>query len=133
VPSYTPLLGIDIASAQSAETELTLDRSYEHGVVILEGECAVNGEPLAQDTLLYAPPGVDRIVLRSAGRARALLVGGVPFGEPVILWWNFVARTQDEIVRATNDWNEHRRFGEVEGFDGPRLVAPDVSLLKLRT
>jgi redox-sensitive bicupin YhaK (pirin superfamily) len=133
VPSYTPLLGIDIASAQAAETELPLDPIYEHGVVILDGECSVNGEPLPQDTLLYAPPGVDRIVLRSAGRARALLVGGVPFGEPVILWWNFVARTQDEIVRATNDWNEHRRFGEVEGFDGPRLVAPDVSLLKLRT
>ena len=133
VPSYTPLLGIDLASAQAAETELPLDRSYEHGVVILEGECTVDGEPLPRDTLLYAAPGIDRIVLRSNGRARALLVGGAPFGEPIILWWNFVARTQDEIVRATNDWNAHRRFGEVEGFDGPRLVAPDVSLLKLRT
>jgi redox-sensitive bicupin YhaK (pirin superfamily) len=133
VPAFTPLLGVDIASSGPAAIDLSLDPSFEHGLVVLEGECTVDGEALPADTLLYAAPGRSSIRLASAGPSRALLIGGVPFGEPIILWWNFVARTQDEIVQATRDWNERRRFGEVEGFDGPRLTAPDVSTLKLRT
>ena len=132
VPSYTALLGMDLASDGPAQLELPLEPAFEHGVVVLEGECAVDGEPLEADTLLYAAPGRSSLHLRSSGPARVLLVGGTPFGEPIVLWWNFVARTQDEIVRATHDWNERRRFGEVVGYDGPRLVAPDVSALKLR-
>jgi len=133
VPSFTPLLGIDLASDGAAELELPLAPSFEHGVVVLDGDCSVDGEPLPADTLLYAAPGATSLRLRSAGPARVLLVGGAPFGEPIILWWNFVARTQDEIVRATHDWNERRRFGEVLGYDGPRLTAPDVTMLKLRS
>jgi redox-sensitive bicupin YhaK (pirin superfamily) len=133
VPAFTPLLGVDLASDGPAELELPVDPSFEHGVLVLEGDCTVDGEPLPADTLAYAAPGRASLALGSSGAARVLFVGGAPFGEPIVLWWNFVARTQDEIVRATHDWNERRRFGEVEGFDGPRLVAPDVTTLKLRT
>jgi len=45
------------------------------------------------------------------------------------MWWNFVARTPDEIRQARDDWEAHRRFGEVEAYNGPRLRAPE--LIKL--
>ncbi len=55
---------------------------------------------------------------------RALLLGGAPFGETVLMWWNFVARTTEEIVAAREDWEAGRRFGEVQAYNGPRLGAP---------
>jgi hypothetical protein len=55
---------------------------------------------------------------------RALLLGGAPFGETILMWWNFVARTTDEIVAAREDWEAGRRFGEVRAYEGPRLDAP---------
>ena len=61
-----------------------------------------------------------------------LLVGGAPFGEEILVWWNFVARTREEIAAATLDWNAGRHFGPVHGSPAPRLIAPDVAGLNLR-
>ena len=55
-----------------------------------------------------------------------MLVGGPPFPESVLMWWNFVARTPQEIADARTDWEEHRRFGEVTGYSGLRLAAPSL-------
>ena len=52
---------------------------------------------------------------------RLLLIGGPPFPETILMWWNFVARTADEIAAARADWEERRRFGEVTAYAGPRL------------
>ena len=52
---------------------------------------------------------------------RGLLIGGAPFGETVLMWWNFVARTTEEIVAAREDWQAGRRFGEVRAYAGPRV------------
>ncbi|GEC10729.1 hypothetical protein SSP24_83840 [Streptomyces spinoverrucosus] len=41
------------------------------------------------------------------------------------MWWNFIGRTHDDIVRAREAWqSESDRFGRVEGYDGDRLPAP---------
>jgi hypothetical protein len=63
---------------------------------------------------------------------RVLLIGGVPFGEDILVWWNFVARTRGEMAEATRDWNQGR-FGAVLGSPSPPLVAPEVAGLKLRS
>jgi len=46
-----------------------------------------------------------------------------------VMWWNFVARTPEEIAQARLDWEERRGFGEVRGYDGPRLSAPELTRL----
>jgi hypothetical protein len=53
-----------------------------------------------------------------------LLIGGLPFPETILMWWNFVARTPEEIEHARSDWQSHQRFGEVKAYRGPRLDAP---------
>jgi hypothetical protein len=40
------------------------------------------------------------------------------------MWWNFVARTRQEIEEAREDWEQRRRFGEVKAYRGARLEAP---------
>jgi hypothetical protein len=57
-------------------------------------------------------------------RARFMLLGGAPFDETILMWWNFVARTTEEIVAAREDWQAGRRFGVVSAYDGPRIEAP---------
>ena len=54
------------------------------------------------------------------------MVGGTPFTETVLMWWNFVARTPEEIRAAREDWQAGRRFGDVPRYRGPRLDAPEV-------
>ena len=56
----------------------------------------------------------DEIELAAAGRTRALLLGGIPFEEPILMWWNFVGRTREEFELAYQDWIENGdRFGDV--------------------
>ena len=56
------------------------------------------------------------------------LLGGEPLREDVLLWWNFVARSTEEMQAARADWEAHSpRFGEVTGYDGPRLLAPELN------
>ena len=66
------------------------------------------------------------MTLASRDGARVLLVGGEPFPETILMWWNFVARTPDEIRAARDDWEAHRRFGDVTAYNGPRLSAPEL-------
>jgi hypothetical protein len=55
-----------------------------------------------------------------------LLIGGEAFEQPVLMWWNFVARTHEELVRAREDWEHHTRFGEVNAYRGLRMAAPEM-------
>ncbi len=121
---FTPLVGLDLACEAAADTELPLEPSFEHAVLCLHGAVEVEGERIQPDTLLYLGQRRDRLRLRSDGPARALLIGGEPLQEDLLMWWNFVARTPEEIQRATDDWNAGRHFPEVPGTALARIPAP---------
>ena len=129
---YTPLVGLDLVTRGSAKATLPLDASFEHGVLTLEGTPTVNGEVLEPGVLLYLGPGRASLGLTSSSASRLLLIGGLPFGEEILLWWNFVARTPAEMEAATNDWIAGRRFGQVHGARGKPLVAPELKTLHLK-
>ena len=42
------------------------------------------------------------------------------------MWWNFIGRTHDEIAEARRDWRQGDHFGDVHGYDGHRLAAPEL-------
>ncbi|MDE3065872.1 MAG: pirin family protein, partial [Acidobacteriota bacterium] len=53
-------------------------------------------------------------VVLPRGRARLMLLGGLPFPEEILMWWNFVARRREELESARTSWEEpDGRFGEV--------------------
>ena len=68
---------------------------------------------------LHCLLGATEHCFTSRAGGRLLLVGGPPFPEKILMWWNFVARTPQEIADARTDWEERRRFGEVTGYSGP--------------
>ncbi len=133
VEVFLPLLGVDIALQRATTLEVPLDPVFEHAALVLEGEVSIAGESAGPGMLVYLGSARDAVSLHCTAPARMVLIGGAPFGEDILLWWNFVARTQQELADAVHDWNHGTRFGEVHGSPSRRLVAPDVAQLKLRT
>ena len=123
---YSGIVGADLAVHVGQTLEVGVDAQSEHALVVLQGDVALEGEGLTSQQLHYLGQGRGSIALRSRSGARVLLIGGPPFPEKVLMWWNFVARTPDEIAAARADWVGHRRFGEVRAYRGPRLDAPEL-------
>ena len=121
----TPLVGAELAV--HAAGPVPVDPAFEHGVVALDGPVAVGDEVLEPGRLAYLAPGRDELPVSPVdGPARAFLVGGAPFGAAPLMWWNFVARSWDEIDDARLDWNgaSTDRFGD-PGSPLDRIPAPD--------
>ena len=121
---FSPLLGVDIAVHEAASLELPLDPSFEHATLLLKGDAEIDGQPIDSMSLWYLGTSRSSVEFKSSGGCHVLLIGGLPFPEKILMWWNFVARTAEEIAQARSDWQRHQRFGEVSAYNGPRLDAP---------
>lgn len=135
---HSPLLGADLLVEAGAVVELALDPAYEHAVLVLDGAGEVDGTTLAGSGAGSAPLlhlGTGRSSLRLASRdgARLLLLGGEPFTDDLVMWWNFVGRDHDEIVRAREEWETEgqERFGTVPGHGAERIPAPPLPGVRL--
>jgi redox-sensitive bicupin YhaK (pirin superfamily) len=127
VRTYTPLLGAELVLAPRASLVLDVDAEFEHGLLVDQGAVTFAGTALKQAELGYLEPGDTALTLTNDTDepARVILLGGPPFGEEIVMWWNFVGRTHEDIARARADWEAHsERFGRVEGYPGDRIPAP---------
>jgi quercetin 2,3-dioxygenase len=121
---YSDIIGADLAVHSGAELTLPLNSSHEHALLLLAGDAEIEGGTLDERNLYYLGTARSEIRVGSCTGARLLLIGGPPFPESILMWWNFVARTPDEITEARTAWEERRGFGEVKAYQGPRLSAP---------
>jgi len=121
---FSPVLGADITVHPSASMELPLDHSFEHAVLLMTGDVEIDGQSIDSTGLWYLGTGRSSVEFKSRNGCRVVLLGGPPFQETILMWWNFVARTPEEIAQARSDWQRHERFGEVTAYQGPRLDAP---------
>ena len=109
----SPIVGLDLA-LRAGTTALPLAPEFEHVLVVLDGLAAVDDRPVSPGQSAYLGAGRDEVVLQAPDDARVLLLGGTPFEEPLLMWWNFVARTREEIVEAQRQWAaQDDRFGRV--------------------
>ena len=125
VAVHTELLGVDLTAKESTTTRIKLNPKFEYGFMALDGAAVVNGHELTEDNMVVLEPGVAEIEIQLHKGSRILLLGGEPFESPILLWWNFVGRTQEELCQARDHWIEqHERFGSIADYPGPRLEAP---------
>ncbi|WP_107420039.1 pirin family protein, partial [Streptomyces carpinensis] len=127
VSTFTPLLGAELSVEPGATVTVDVDAEFEHGLLVDTGDVRLNGAALKPAELGYVAPGHTVLTLVNEGplTARLVLLGGPPFGEEIVMWWNFIGRTHDDIVRAREAWqNASDRFGQVVGYQGDRLPAP---------
>ncbi|MFJ5860652.1 pirin family protein [Pseudarthrobacter sp. NPDC092439] len=142
---YTPIVGADIACGGPAV--LPLDPAFEHGILVLDGGLAVDGHDLGPGPLGYLGTGRSELAVTAEPGTRFLLIGGEPFREELLMWWNFVGRTHDEVAAARADWEAQAelpdtaaagaRYGLVPGH-GPdagaeagRIPAPPLPTVRL--
>ena len=127
---FSPLVGAQITAATDASGTLPLDAGHEHVVFAATGPCAADGTTLAPGALLYLPAGRESVAVSARGGSTLFLLGGEPLGETLLMWWNFVGRSPEDIVAAVDDW-AHERYGTVHGYRGAPLPAPPLDAVRL--
>ena len=137
VPTYSPLLGAQIVMEPFTELTLEVDPSFEHGVLVDEGPVLFNDVELQPTQLGFRPTGARELRLSNprSTPGRIMLLGGTPLSEPIMMWWNFIGRTHEEIVAYREEWQAgSERFGHVNGYEGKvdRLPAPTMPNIRLR-
>jgi redox-sensitive bicupin YhaK (pirin superfamily) len=137
VPTFTPLLGVQLDLEPRTELVLDVDPSFEHGVLCDQGAVVLGGATLEVGALGYQGTGRAVLPLVNTGDspARVLLLGGTPFDGELVMWWNFIGRSHDEVAEFRELWQDgDERFGEVRGYRGrlDRLPAPPLPPVRLR-
>lgn len=139
--AHTPIVGAELELTPGADVLIPLEQAWEHALLLIDGDATVSEAPGgdAHDTadldanhLLYLGTHRDAITLRTDSGARVFLLGGEPFPDEIVMWWNFVGRSHDEIVAARDDWeNSTARFGHVIDHGPERIPAPPLPGVRL--
>jgi redox-sensitive bicupin YhaK (pirin superfamily) len=148
-PVHSPLLAAEIRLRPGATALLPLAPAFEHGVLAVAGDVLLEGRPVPAGETAYLGIGRDGLQVEAPEQGGAddaddaddvvlMLLGGPPFDEEIVMWWNFVGRSHDEVVEQREAWNgpgvswTPPRYGEVRGFAGDRLLAPPLPPVRLR-
>ena len=146
VSTYTPLLGAELHLDVGARVELAVDDSFELGFLVDRGVLQVDEREVKQHELAYVAPGRSTVTLVAGDEpVRVVVLGGPPFGEDIVMWWNFVGRTHDEVVASRAEWQAQiagattgqgvrpGRFGVVVDEPLPPIPAPTLPNARLRS
>jgi redox-sensitive bicupin YhaK (pirin superfamily) len=128
---HTPLVAVEAVFPGSGAFRPALEPAFEYGVLTMSGTVNVEGQTVDPGSLLYLAPGRSELAVQARGDARIFLVGGEPFEEDLVMWWNFVGRSHEDIVQAREDWMAGRRFGRVGGCSHEPLPAPPLPTVRL--
>lgn len=137
VHTFSTLLGAELALDPGAHLDIPVRTDFEHGILVDTGTVTVGETQVLRAQLAYVGTGADTIPVINAadGPARLIVLGGTPFGEEVLMWWNFVGRTHEEIASYREQWEARSaRFGQVQGYvgDTQHLAAPRLPNAVLR-
>lgn len=141
VTTFTKLIGAQVDIPAGGRVSIPADPAFEYGLVVDAGAPTLQGVTVPATHLGVVPAGATELHIE-AGDAplRALLIGGEPLNEQIVMWWNFVGRSHEEVVAFREQWqaeviagaNSDGRFGELVGYDGSALPAPVLPNVRLR-
>lgn len=140
VTTYTPLVGAEIRLDAGASITLPINPDFEHGILLDSGEIEVEGTPVPRHSIAYTGINENELQITNSGKttARMMFLGGEPFQEEIVMWWNFIGRSSAEIAEMRQEWQSgNDRFGSVHGYIGKdpaglsRLPAPTLPKITL--
>jgi quercetin 2,3-dioxygenase len=119
----TDHVGLDV-QLRPGRTLLPLVTGHEYAIVVLGGAVTVTPSRtrIVPGELGYLGLGRGELELSAAEETRFLLLGGEPFESPILMWWNFVGRTREEMITAATDWNAPDATGARFGDPGSALA-----------
>ncbi len=125
------LVGVEL-NFHGGPATIALEPGFEYALVVANGSVLIGDTVVEPGALAYLGAGHDECRFESRGSSRAMLIGGTPFDERLFMWWNFVARTQDEISDAWRAWaTGDERFGRVDSPFARIEVSPPPWLMAL--
>ena len=131
--TYSPIVGAELTLGAAATATVPLRPEFEHAVLAVDGPVRIGGYDITHRQMRYLEPGRTSVGLVAARDSTVLLIGGEPFGESLVMWWNFIGRSHEDIEKARADWEDGAaRFGHVEGHDGKLIPAPPLPHVRLR-
>jgi quercetin 2,3-dioxygenase len=129
---YSPLMAAEVVLPAPGTYSLPLTTGFEHGLLLTDGEARVDGRAVPRGSLAYVEPGREHVVVATELPARIMLLGGEPFDEQIVMWWNFIGRDHDEVVSMRRSWQEaDGRFGTFTGYPGDPIPAPAMPGVRL--
>jgi hypothetical protein len=129
--TFTPLVGAEI-TLLSERTTISLNPKWEHGILLISDHASVASTEMKKHQLLYLPVGSEEISLEGFPGTRIMLIGGELFDEKIVMWWNFIGRSHDEIVKMREAWeSDPNRFPSFQNDLGGRIPAPVMPNLHL--
>jgi redox-sensitive bicupin YhaK (pirin superfamily) len=147
VETFSPLVAAEMILDGGTSLTPDTEAAFEYGVLVDFGLVRVNGEEVKQHQLAYVAPATG-LEIEAADLSHVLVIGGRPLDEDIVMWWNFVGRDHDEVVRAREDWMAQitgndgvfedsseifdGRFGIVAGDNLPPIPAPALPNAKLK-
>jgi len=134
--AHTPIVGAEIRLEAGTTVSLPLDPAWEHGLLLVTGDAGVSGDlaqtALTADDVLFLGDSRETVTVSSDSGALLFLLGGEPFEQDLVMWWNFAARSHEEIAQAREDWEAGSdRFGHVIGHGDERIPAPPIPPVRL--
>ncbi len=143
VKTHTELSGAELRLAPGAEIEIVVPEHHEHGVLLDSGSLEVNGHQLEARELGYVRAGGRCLRLKAGNEpVLALVIGGEPLNEDILMWWNFVGRSHEEVLAFRAQWQaeigaepgdaSEDRFGPFPPNTPAALPAPALPTVKLR-
>ena len=127
---HSPLMCIDLhasSSIERAHCRVPLRKDFEHAVMSMSGHVEVQGQLLPEQELIYLPAGAEEVTIECTADSRLLIIGGEPMDEAILLWWNFVARTTEEMQQARAQWEAEALSSEASINGAPRRFGPPVA------
>ena len=132
---FSKLVAAELRVAAGGSVEVELNPAFEHAFLVVQSSAAIAGEVIgkSQMQILEVGQSTAKIDAAEGEELIVLLLGGEPFSEPIVMWWNFIARTHAEIVEARAEWNARDdRFGDFEDNIGGWIGAPELPNVTLR-
>ncbi|WP_370367351.1 pirin family protein [Catenulispora sp. GP43] len=133
--TYSPIVGADITVNPGAAATIPLTHYHEHALMVIDGDLTAAETDVPSGPLLYLGTGRDELTLSSRTGAHVILLGGEPFREDIVMWWNFVGRTHEDIEEARDDWEKRNveRFPDIAGHTvEERIPAPPLPGIRLK-
>lgn len=125
VTVHTPLLGAELLLEAGAALDLDTAPAFEHGLLVDAGTLMIDGRTVGKDHLAYLPAGRTSLALGAGDEpVRVLLIGGEPLGEQIVMWWNFVGRSHEEIVGFRAEWQADIGAGDAPTAAGAGAGSP---------
>lgn len=102
--TYSPVVGAEISLPVIGRLARELNPTFEHAVLV-DRPATVNGTPVRANRMAVLPLGTTGLRIEAGNESvRAILLGGRPLPDRIIMWWTFLGRTHAEIADYRAAW-----------------------------